>query len=607
MPSHYTYSALADLPGIIARQQQQQGQVQANRPVAVYLYGVVCSFGHRHQTAGDKLVSVNLIDETVPDPADSVNTNLFSSRWGDLPQVAMVGDILRFHRADLTVRATPFGPRPQLVARVQARSAWVLLRRRRLKAAVYQTGPEGGGSNGAAVLAGGGVGTAAAGGHATSFDPREWEVLHNHGSMTIEANDVERARRLSDWFLGALPTIRFNNPGASKTLSAVFAPPSPAAAAAAQENRLTQMDEYADVVGVLTGLEESTEGGQSAVSRFTVWDGTVPPVTLPTSEVDAAVDAAIRAAGHLPPPLMPRAVRPSLLNVRVAAHGVPLLDLGLRMGLWVRLRRLQVRKNLVTRTLDASVGFTTAVNLLPPTTAEVHACVLAYLAAATAPGTGAAGVVPLPISARIPANAGGAGAALPQTPVARTAPMTTLTLPRPLAATGLAVSGAGAAASQPFRCSIEEILGLPAPAECRCQVRAIKFFTMPGGQVIRKRKRGATGGAGGDSSGADGAGDGASDGTEHIMALRLEDETAAIDAIVCGETLVRVLLGGLSPDAVEVDTAAAAQAQERLRWLVSGAEPHPMELTVASSYRNLPGGGREKTYAVLGPIVPSAA
>lgn len=82
----YAYTALDDI-----RKQEEKTNV----------YGVVCSFTHRHQSRGKDLTnSVSLLDESCSGGLDSaVPCNFFSSTLKGLPAPLMVGDIVRLHRA----------------------------------------------------------------------------------------------------------------------------------------------------------------------------------------------------------------------------------------------------------------------------------------------------------------------------------------------------------------------------------------------------------------------------------------------------------------------------------------------------------------------------
>lgn len=70
------------------------------------VYGIVCSFTHRHQSRGrDMTNSVGLLDETCTDSDNAVPCNFFSPSAKGLPAPAMVGDIVRLHRAKASKRA----------------------------------------------------------------------------------------------------------------------------------------------------------------------------------------------------------------------------------------------------------------------------------------------------------------------------------------------------------------------------------------------------------------------------------------------------------------------------------------------------------------------
>lgn len=64
------------------------------------VYGVVCSFTHRHQSRGrDMTSSVSLLDETCAASDSAVPCNFFNPTAKGLPAPVMVGDIVRLHRA----------------------------------------------------------------------------------------------------------------------------------------------------------------------------------------------------------------------------------------------------------------------------------------------------------------------------------------------------------------------------------------------------------------------------------------------------------------------------------------------------------------------------
>lgn len=81
----------------------------------VNVYGVVCSFSHRHQSKGrDMTACVSLVDESQPNSDDAVSCNFFVPTRDGLPAPLMVGDIMRVHRAKVSSgmisHCVPLGP-----------------------------------------------------------------------------------------------------------------------------------------------------------------------------------------------------------------------------------------------------------------------------------------------------------------------------------------------------------------------------------------------------------------------------------------------------------------------------------------------------------------
>ncbi|CBJ28873.1 POT1 protection of telomeres 1 homolog [Ectocarpus siliculosus] len=258
------------------------------------VYGVVCSFTHRHQSRGRDLTnSVSLLDESCPQSDDAVPCNFFSSTLKGLPAPLMVGDIVRLHRA----KVQEYRGRPQLLAAGGA--AWLVIRKKKAMRETYQKCPIGGISP-ASGDGDGGVddedpdpdddsppsGPDAGGGEADAVLPAtDWEVQSSSANYTLSQVDQDRCIALSDWLATKSPHLWLKSSSEVKVwVQDIFRRP--------QSGDVISKLEV-DLVCCLTSKHEKAEGGAGSLSEVYVADGTGFASSMPGKEWDDRRDAAL--------------------------------------------------------------------------------------------------------------------------------------------------------------------------------------------------------------------------------------------------------------------------------------------------------------------------
>ncbi|CAM9417177.1 unnamed protein product [Ectocarpus sp. 6 AP-2014] len=351
------------------------------------VYGVVCSFTHRHQSRGrDMTNSVSLLDESCPQSDGAVPCNFFSSTLKGLPAPLMVGDIVRLHRA----KVQEYRGRPQLLAAGGA--AWLVIRKKKAMRETYQKCPIGGISS-ASGDGDGGVddedpdpdddsppsGPDAGGGEADAVLPAtDWEVQSSSANYTLSQVDQDRCIALSDWLATKSPHLWLKSSSEVKVwVQDIFRRP--------QSGDVISKLEV-DLVCCLTSKHEKAEGGAGSLSEVYVADGTGFASSMPGKEWDDRRDAAllkgVRTAlgkpgwspgNPRPPPI------PAHLKVEVTENKREWEALALSPGMWVRLRRLTIVKNRATGNMSAKmIDKGSSVNPLHPSMVEVQHIAMSY-------------------------------------------------------------------------------------------------------------------------------------------------------------------------------------------------------------------------------------
>eukprot|EP00752_Nemacystus_decipiens_P007468 g6671.t1 len=335
------------------------------------VYGVVCSFTHRHQSRGrDMTNSVGLLDETCPDSDSAVPCNFFHPSAKGLPAPVMVGDIVRLHRA----KVQEYRGRPQLLA--AGGTAWLVIRKKQTVREAFQKVPIGMATPAAASSGGKGGG---------GKSPHMW--LKPSSEVKVWIKDV------------------FRRPQAGPAVT----------------------EAEVDLVCCLTSKHEKPGGGAGSMADVYVADGTgfaaSMPVNVWNDRREAALlkgmRAALRKPGWSPGDPRPLPV-PAQLKVEVVENKKEWEALALSPGMWVRLRRLTITKNRETGNMSAKMKDKgSCVNPLHPSMAEVQHIATSYATHCASASGGSKSPVP---SAEPAATAAAAAAAAAPPPPPQAAP-----------------------------------------------------------------------------------------------------------------------------------------------------------------------------------------
>eukprot|EP00903_Cladosiphon_okamuranus_P021838 g20081.t1 len=346
------------------------------------VYGIVCSFTHRHQSRGrDMTISVGLLDETCTESDNAVPCNFFSPSAKGLPAPAMVGDIVRLHRA----KVQEYRGRPQLLA--AGSTAWLVIRRKQDLRESFLKVPIGNAATSTATSPGGGVddedpdpdddsplsGPDAGGGEADAvLLSSEWEVQASSANYTMSQVDQDRCNALNAWLVNRSPYLWLKPSSEVKVwVKDIFRRP---------QTGPTVSEEEVDLVCCLTSKHEKTGGGAGSISDVYVADGTGFASSMPGGEWAGRRDAALLKGVRVAlgkPGWSPRDPRPppfpAQLKVEVVENKKEWEALALSPGMWVRLRRLTITKNRQTGTMSAKMKDKgSCVNPLHPRMAEVQ-------------------------------------------------------------------------------------------------------------------------------------------------------------------------------------------------------------------------------------------
>ncbi|CAM9116504.1 unnamed protein product, partial [Scytosiphon promiscuus] len=367
--AQYAYTALDSL-----RVQQERANV----------YGVVCSFTHQHQSKGrDMTNSISLLDETCAASDSALPCNFFSPTAKGLPAPAMVGDIVRIHRAKVQL----FRGRLQLTS--SGGAAWLVIRKKQVLRETFQRAPVKvcirTGTSGCGGGGGGDVddedpdpdedsppsGPDAGGGEVDAVLPAtEWEVQASSANYTLSQVDQDRCEELSAWLAKKSEHLWLKPSSEEKRwVQDIFRRP---------QTGPTVIDSEVDLVCCLVSKHEKSEGGSGSLENIYVADGTGFATSVGTGEWanrrDAAFLKGVRAALGDPAwtPANPRASPvPAHLKVEVVENKKELEALALSPGMWVRLRRLSISKNRMTGTMTAKIKDpASSVNPLHPSVGE---------------------------------------------------------------------------------------------------------------------------------------------------------------------------------------------------------------------------------------------